>query len=81
MYGYPKEDAAQIAVREVMEFLSPAKVAEGEDVPQNGRARSPVSPERSEPRKRSLEVRAPSMEVIFCCFSARDAAFYEKLLS
>ena len=79
-----------------------------------GGARSPVSPERSEPRKRnrralrggrdysgpsraqesaeSLEVRAsqdrgavaprpPEMEVIFCCFSARDAAAYEQLLS
>ena len=57
-----------------------------------GGARSPVSPERSEPRKRSLEVRAsqdrgavaprpPEMEVIFCFFSARDAAAYEQLLS
>ena len=83
IYGYPKEEAAQIAVREVKEFLSAenAGSAEGEDVPQNGRARSPVSPERSEPRERSLEVRAPSMEVIFCCFSARDVAIYEKLLS
>ena len=34
------------------------KVREG--VPSDGRARSPVSPERSEPRKRSLEVCAPS---------------------
>lgn len=33
------------------------KVREG--VPSDGRARSPVSPERSEPRKRSLEVCAP----------------------
>ena len=29
-----------------------------------GRARSPVSPERSEPRKRSLEVCAPSGEIV-----------------
>ena len=67
IYGYPKEDAAEIAVREVREFLSPAEnaeVAEGEDVSQNGRARSPS---------------APQMEVIFCCFSARDAAVYEEI--
>ena len=31
VYGYPVEDAAKIAVREVGEFLSPAEVAEGED--------------------------------------------------
>ena len=29
IYGYPKEEAAQIAVREVREFLSPAERAEG----------------------------------------------------
>ena len=28
VYGYPIEDAAKIAVREVWEFLSPAEVAE-----------------------------------------------------
>ena len=44
IYGYPKEEAAKIAVREVREFLS-AKNAE-------------------------------EMEVIFCCFSARDVAVY-----
>ena len=58
VYGYPKEAAAQIAVREVREFLSRAESAEGE-----GRAPS-----------------RPQMEVIFCCFSAHDAAVYEKLL-
>ena len=72
VYGYPKEDAAKIAVREVGEFLSPAEsaeVAEGEDAcphaPQSCRARTPA---------------APPMEVIFCCFSAHDAAVYELLL-
>lgn len=81
IYGYPIEDAAKIAVREVREFLTQsrrdAECAEYE----SGWARSPVSPERSEPRKRSLEVCAPQLEVIFCCFSERDAAVYEKLLS
>lgn len=32
VYGYPIEDAAKIAVREVGEFLSPAEVAEGEEL-------------------------------------------------
>ena len=52
IYGYPIEEAAKIAVREVREFLAAknAKDAEG-------------------------------MEVVFCCFSERDAAVYEKLLS
>ena len=52
IYGYPKEAAAQIAVREVKAFL--------------GGGRAPAR---------------PPMEIIFCCFSARDAAVYEKLLS
>ena len=60
VYGYPIEDAARIAVREVREFLAAkdAKTAEGE-----GRASS-----------------RPPTEVIFCCFSARDAAVYEKII-
>jgi O-acetyl-ADP-ribose deacetylase (regulator of RNase III) len=83
VYGYPIEDAAKIAVLEVEEFLAAknAKDAEVAESGQNGRARSPVSPERSEPRKRSLEVCAPQMEVIFCCFSERDKNVYEDLLS
>ena len=51
VYGYPIEDAAKIAAREVREFLSPTENAEG----------------------------AEKMEVIFCCFSKRDAAVYERL--
>lgn len=73
VYGYPIEDAAKIAVREVGEFLSPAEsaeVAEGEDAcphaPQSGRARTPA---------------ALPMEVIFCCFTERDAAVYERLMN
>ena len=73
IYGYPKEEAAQIAMREVEQFLTQrhreAEVAEGEgrapSRPQDGRAVAP----------------RPPMEIIFCCFSARDAAVYEKLLS
>ena len=82
IYGYPIEDAAKIAVREVENFLTQScREAEVAESGQNGRARSPVSPERSEPRKRSIEVCAPQMEVIFCCFSERDKNVYEDLLS
>ena len=73
IYGYPKEEAAQIAVREVKELLTQrcreAEVAEGE-----GRA-------PSRPQDRRAVAPRPPMEVIFCCFSARDAAVYEKLLA
>ena len=73
VYGYPIEKAAKIAVREVKNYLTQrrreAEIAEGEDAcphaPQSGRARTPA---------------APPMEVIFCCFSARDAAVYGSLL-
>ena len=61
VYGYPIEDAAQIAVQEVEGFLAAkdAKTAEGE-----GRASS-----------------RPPMDVIFCCFSARDKRVYDGLLA
>ena len=72
VYGYPKEAAAQIAVREVGEFLTQrrkdAECAEREGAcphAPNGRARTPV---------------APQMEVIFCCFSERDEAVYRQLM-
>ena len=67
IYGYPKEAAAQIAVREVKALLAAknAEVAKDEDKPQNGRA----------------VASRPPMGIVFCCFSAHDAAVYEKLLS
>ena len=52
IYGYPKEEAAAIAVREVKNFLA-AKNAKS----------------------------AEEMEVVFCCFSERDTAVYERLLA
>ena len=71
IYGYPKEAAAQIAVREVKEFLTQrhreAEVAEREGAcphAPNGRARTPA---------------ATQMEVIFCCFSERDKQTYEQV--
>ena len=75
IYGYPKEAAAQIAVREVENFLTQrfreAEVAEEE----SGRARTPVAPQNG----RAVAPRPP-MEIIFCCFSVRDAVVYERLM-
>ena len=63
IYGYPKEAAAQIAVREVEQFLTQrrreAEVAEEK----SGRAVAP----------------RPPMEIIFCCFSESDRRLYESL--
>jgi len=70
IYGYPKEDAAAIAVREVRAFLSKTE-------PQIGRAVAPRPPQ-GEGR---VPARPLQMEVIFCCFSANDAAVYTRLLS
>ena len=54
IYGYPIEDAAKIAIREVQAAVS---------------ARASAQPDT-----------AADMEVVFCCFSERDAAVYRNLL-
>ena len=54
IYGYPIEDAAKIAVREVEEFLSHAETRSGGE---------------------------DEMEVVFCCFSERDAAVYRRQIA
>lgn len=76
IYGYPIEDAAKIAVREVKAFLSHAEA-------KCARAEGVGLPERSEPEGTQGAARGgeEEMEVVFCCFSARDAAVYEQLLS
>ena len=79
IYGYPKEEAAKIAVREVEKSLAAknakdAECAEGE----YGRAGAPRTPEEE---GRARTAAAPQMEVIFCCFSARDAAVYEIIVN
>ena len=51
IYGYPIEDAAKIAVREVREFLAAKNAKDAEE-----------------------------LEVIFCCFSARDAVVNDRIL-
>ena len=80
IYGYPKEAAAQIAVCEVKAFLAAknAEIAKGEEVPQNGRARSPSAPPQD---GRAVAPPPPEMEVIFCCFSERDANVYRSLIA
>jgi len=80
IYGYPKEEAAQIAVREVKAFLAAknAEIAKGKEVPQNGRARSPSAPPQD---GRAVASPPPEMEVIFCCFSERDANVYRSLVA
>lgn len=60
VYGYPKEDAAKIAVREAKEFLAAKNAKDAE--------RDVACPHAS------------SMEIIFCCFSERDAAVYNSLI-
>ena len=78
IYGYPIEDAAKIAVREVRDYLTQsrreAEVAEGE----SGWARTPAAPQAQD---RGAIAPRPPIEVIICCFSARDAAVYEQILS
>ena len=69
VYGYPIDVAAQIAVREVRRFLH----AEGA--------------ENTEPQPHAESAECctggpvrPDLEVIFCCFSERDAAVYRNLI-
>ena len=54
VYGYPIEDAAKIAVREVQAAVS---------------ARAFARPDT-----------AADMEVVFCCFSERDKAVYDRIV-
>ena len=76
VYGYPIEDAAKIAVREVREFFSPAET-------RCARAAGVGLPERSEPEgpQGAASRKEEEMEVTFCCFSERDKNEYEDLLS
>ncbi len=75
VYGYPIEDAAKIAVREVEEFLFPTET-------RCARAAGVGLPDRSEPEgpQGAARRRGEGMEVIFCCFSERDKTVYESLV-
>ena len=69
VYGYPIEEAAKIAVREVREFLT--------RIPQPKAVREADA--LAGMRRREAES-AEEMEVIFCCFSERDKRVYEGLI-
>ena len=58
IYGSPKEEASQIAVREVRAFLSNTE----------------------QQREGCAPARPSQVEVIFCCFSARDMAVYQSII-
>ena len=75
VYGYPIEDAAKIAVREVEEFLFPTET-------RCARAAGVGLPERSEPEEPqgAARRRGEGMEVIFCCFTESDKNVYENLV-
>ena len=66
VYGYPIENAAKIAVREVREFLTANAIRLCKD--HGGQ-------EATEVRENAAE-----MKVIFCCFSERDAVVYDRIL-
>ena len=69
IYGYPIEDAAKIAVREVEEFLTQRRDA---PAPQVSGCQSEANPKGCKGPRDAEEI-----EVIFCCFTARDAAVYK----
>ena len=70
IYGYPIEDAAKIAVREVKNFLTQRR---------RGAESEPGS--LAAPQDRGAVAPRPPIEVIFCCFSERDASVYKRLLN
>ena len=80
IYGYPIEEAAKIAVREVEKFLAAKNAKDAETVgrrdptPPNG---SVACPHTQNGRERTLA--ASPMEVIFCCFSEGDKKVYEEI--
>ena len=78
VYGYPIEEATRIAIREVRRFLH----AEGAESKSHAESAEPAE---SKPHAESAECGTggpvrPDMEVVFCCFSERDAAVYDNLL-
>ncbi len=83
IYGYPKEEAAAIAVREVKEFLSraePQRRREG-DCEKEGSllSRASTSALCATADKEDVKVNE-EMEVIFCCFSERDVNVYQSIV-
>ena len=76
IYGYPKEEAAKIAVREVRGFCLTRR--RDAPAPQASGCLSEANPKgRKGPRDAEC---AEEMEIIFCCFSERDNQVYEQVL-
>jgi len=71
IYGYPKEEAAAIAVREVENFLTQRR-REAEGAEGGSRLSRPQSGKTCAPQE--------DMEVIFCCFSERDMRVYQSIV-
>lgn len=81
VYGYPIEDAAKIAVREVRDYLTQSRrEAEVAESGQNGRYLPSGASRASSGCRGARTLAAPEMEVIFCCFSERDKRMYESLV-
>ena len=93
VYGYPIEDAAKIAVREVREYLAHTETQRhragnlgGELSPAESAEREGACPHapqgegRASSRPQIGRERSPDMEVIFCCFSNRDKLVYERVM-
>ena len=80
IYGYPIEEAARIAMREVRRFLH-ADGAEPRSHAEN------AEPAAFKSHAESAEVAAcctggpvrPDMAVVFCCFSERDKQVYDRI--
>ena len=76
VYGYPIEEATRIAIREVRRFLHAESKSHAES----------AELAESKPHAESAECGTggrdcPDMVVVFCCFSERDAAVYERLMN
>ena len=86
VYGYPIEEATRIAIREVRRSLH-AEGAESKSHAENAENAEPAESAESKPHAESAEFAEcgtggpvrPDMEVIFCCFSERDAAGYDRI--
>ena len=80
VYGYPIEDATRIAICEVRRFLHAEGVEKKPHAESAETAESKSHVESAEFAECCMggPIR-PEIEVIFCCFSERDAAVYRNL--
>jgi len=74
VYGYPLEEAARIAVQEVGEFLAHTEAQRHGEANREGCA-------SSRPQGEGRASSRPPMDIVFCCFSARDKRVYDGLLA